>query len=154
MDDDFVITDVLRTSEMQDMIKNKSREQKPLQEFYRHADQVLKLLEYKANKKYYQYLQIESERRQDLLRKQNDVLHDYVCELETEFSRVMELIHKNRAKKELMLRKLAGLLDRSMYRHLDKGSETTGNGRQPSGADNALAINDERHNLQQPALPG
>lgn len=120
MDDESIVTEVLRTSEMQDVVKNKqSREQKPLQEFYRHADEVLKMLEYKANKKYYQYLQIESEQRQELLRSQNEVLHDYVCELETEFSKVMELIHKNRAKKEVMLTKLAGLLDRSMYRHLD-----------------------------------
>lgn len=121
MDDDSVIADVLRTSEMQDAVKNKhGREQKPVQEFFRHADEVVKMLEFKANKKYYQYLQIESEQRQELLRSQNEVLHDYVCELETEFTKVMELIHKNRAKKEVMLTKLAGLLDRTMYRHLDK----------------------------------
>jgi len=125
MDDESIITDVLRTSEMQDMGSKGQASSgsggKPLQEFYRQAGEVLKLLEYKANKKYYTYLRMESEQRQELLRKQNDVMHDYVCELEKEFTKIMESIHSYRSKKEVMLTKLAGLLDKTAYRNLERG---------------------------------
>jgi len=121
-DDENIVTEVLRTSDLQDAgkIKRGLPGLEKLLKFYINVDQVLKILEHKANRKYYQSLQMESEHRQDQLRKQNEVLHDYVCELEGEFGMIMNGIHRYKSKKELMLTKLAGLLDREQYKHLDR----------------------------------
>jgi len=118
MDGESVVTDVLRTD---DMSEGRSKqgggsEKKPMQEFNKHADEVLKILEYKAQKKYYAALKVESEQRQGQLDKQNQVLHDYVCELEGEFTKIMERIHSLKSKKSVMMQKLAVLLDEEVYR--------------------------------------
>merc|ERR1712176_1173915 len=91
--------------------KNQRNAESYFNEFYRRADRVTKMLEFKANKMYYQQLERESETRQKHLAKQNEVLHDYVCELEKEFERIMEEIHSLEGKKEQMLVKLQGLLE-------------------------------------------
>jgi len=117
-DDESIITNVLRTNEMQDLsMKNqKGTDLKPINDFYLNADVVCKLLEFKANKKYYQALQLESQQRQEHLKKQNEVLHEYACELEEEFTRIMQHIHNYRSKKQDMLTKLASLLDKGFFK--------------------------------------
>merc|ERR1712232_188274 len=113
-----LITEVLRTSDMQDTGQSKDggdsggRDKKPLTVFRDQANQVLNLLEYKSRKKYYQCLQQESESRREQFNKQNEVLFDYATELEREFTRVMDSIHSLKDKKQSMLTKLAGLLDK------------------------------------------
>merc|ERR1712226_1089076 len=82
------------------------------------GNEVLNILEFKARKKYYECLEKESQIKQEQLQKQNEVLHDYVWELEQEFTKVMESIHSYKAKKDSMLKKLAGLLDKQEYRSL------------------------------------
>ena len=114
------VVEVLRTTGLaavaRDKLKGPAREK--LLRFYRRLDQVLRILENKAYKRYFQNLQQESEQRQLLFQQQNEVLHDYVCELEQEFSSLSGDVHNYRSKKELMLTKLAGLLDRGEYKHL------------------------------------
>lgn len=122
LDDEGVFTEVLRTADMQELTVKDTRASPKVGKivrFYQNLDQVLKILEFKANRKYFQYLRYESEQRQKILRNQNEVLHDYVCQLEHEFTTVMESIHIYRTKKELLLTKLAGILDRGAYDHLD-----------------------------------
>eukprot|EP00931_Biecheleriopsis_adriatica_P003779 TRINITY_DN105539_c0_g1_i1.p1 TRINITY_DN105539_c0_g1~~TRINITY_DN105539_c0_g1_i1.p1 ORF type:complete len:1627 (-),score=332.39 TRINITY_DN105539_c0_g1_i1:145-4959(-) len=116
-DDESVVTEVLRTNGMQEVSRDKMLKggNDKLLSFYRRVDEVLKICENKANRKYYQYLQHESEHRREMLGDQNEVLHDYVCELEKEFMQISETIHSYQTKKELMLTKLAGLLDRGKY---------------------------------------
>ena len=67
MDEESIVTDVLRTSEMHEMGGNKGQpaaaKEKTLMEFYRQVHQILKVLEYKANKRYYSYLEQESSQR-------------------------------------------------------------------------------------------
>jgi len=118
MDDESIITEVLRTGEMADMGSKKGhghamggQAEKLYEQFYRRADRVAKMLEFKANKMYYQYVERESDARQKRLSKQNEVLHDYVCELEKEFEKIMGEIHSLEGKKEVMLDKLQGLLE-------------------------------------------
>eukprot|EP00928_Gymnodinium_smaydae_P005980 TRINITY_DN12077_c0_g3_i1.p1 TRINITY_DN12077_c0_g3~~TRINITY_DN12077_c0_g3_i1.p1 ORF type:complete len:1726 (-),score=379.63 TRINITY_DN12077_c0_g3_i1:166-5343(-) len=111
MSDESIVTEVLRTSDMAELSKaDTSSDKKSLTAFYEQADRVLDLLEFKARRKYYNCLQQESESRQDMLRRQNDVMYDYVSELEREFTRVMGSIHSLKAKKHSMLTKLAGIL--------------------------------------------
>jgi len=118
-----IVTSVLKTADMSDSGKkvggsHAKHEKKPLVEFHKQADKVLQLLEYKARKKYYDELKKESENRQDELKRQNEVLHDYVWELEKEFTKVMGHIHRFKVKKEHMLAILAGLLDNKEYDYL------------------------------------
>merc|ERR1712203_278167 len=54
------------------------RESKSTYEFYQNVGEVLRILEYKAKKKWYNHIQIESEQRQQLLGLQNEHMHDYV----------------------------------------------------------------------------
>merc|ERR1712032_1563205 len=119
-DDDSIITNVLRTNEMQDLsMKNqKGTDLKPINDFYLNADVVCKMLEFKANKRYYTSLQTESQQRQEHFKKQNDVLHEYGCELEDEFTKIMKQIHNYRSRKQNMLTQLAGLLDKGAFSHL------------------------------------
>jgi len=114
------IVEVLRTNDLQDVSKDKLKgpARERLLKFYRRLDQVLKILENKSYRKYYQNLLAESVQRQQHFQQQNEVLHDYVCELEKEFADISDAIYNYRSKKELMLTKLAGLLDRGEYSHL------------------------------------
>merc|ERR1712217_1010540 len=113
-DDESIFTEVLRTGEMADLGgKGQLGAKEQYLEFYKRADKVTKLLEFKANSMYYQQLESESERRQQHLARQNDVLHDYVCELEKEFEKIMGEIHSLEGKKGAMLAKLQGLLEPS-----------------------------------------
>merc|ERR1712137_235906 len=115
-DGESVVTEVLRTSDMQ---ARSQRRDRSLNEFYVNAHQVLLSLENKANKRYYDSLEKESNHRMKQLNKQNEVLHDYVCQLEDEFSKIMEKIHEYKGKKEEMLAKLGGLIDDEAYGHLE-----------------------------------
>lgn len=54
----------------------------------------------------------------EMFKKQNDILHDYACELEAEFADIMQKIHVFKAKKDMMIGKLAGVLDKQ-YKQLD-----------------------------------
>jgi len=56
--------------------------ERSLKEFYVNAHQVLLTLENKANKRYYDSLEKESHHRMKQFNKQNEVLHDYVCQLD------------------------------------------------------------------------
>lgn len=124
MEDECLVTEVLRTAEMQDMNKNqRQRSGDVLMTFYGHASDVLSELEFKAKRKYYERLKVESSERYKMFESQNQVLHDYACELEVEFTRIMENIHKYRHKKDVMRTKLAGLLDKEGYKHLDTSGE-------------------------------
>lgn len=126
MEDECLVTEVLRTTEMQELHKSKARrksQESVLQNFYKYASDVLSTLEFKAKKRYYEKLKIESQNRFKMFDEQNKVLHDYACELETEFTRIMENIHRYRAKKDVMIMKLSGLLDKESYKHLDTSSE-------------------------------
>jgi hypothetical protein len=112
---DPLVTELLRTAEMADVEKKPgavASTHKPVVQFYENADVFLKILEFKARRKYYQCLQAESESRRALFNKQNMVLNEYAAELEREFSRVMSSIHDFKEKKQSMLSKLAGLLDK------------------------------------------
>merc|ERR1719215_2318535 len=111
MSDESVVTQVLRTADMSELSKGDiASDKKSLMVFWEQADRGLDLLEFKARRKYYNCLQLESEQRQDMLRRQNDVMYDYVYELERDFTRVMGSIHSLKAKKHSMLTKLAGIL--------------------------------------------
>jgi len=125
MEDECLVTEVLRTSEMQDLNKAAHRQsgQNVLMSFYGHASDVLSELEFKAKRKYFERLRVESSERYKMFQSQNEVLHDYACELEIEFTRIMENIHKYRNKKDVMRTKLAGLLDKEGYKHLDISGE-------------------------------
>lgn len=81
---------------------------------------VLKVLEYKAKKMYYDYLKKESEEHVHRLDLQNQYLHEYVWELETDFGKIMSEIHNLKSKKDSLLRSLAGVLDRTEYAMLEK----------------------------------
>ena len=93
-----------------------------LLKFYERLDKVLQILENKASTHYFQYLERESEQRQDLIEKQNEVLHDYVCELEHEFSELSGAISSYQTKKDMMLAKLSGVLDPE-YSQLEQTSK-------------------------------
>ena len=114
------IVEVLRTSGLQDASKEKLKgpAREKLLRFYRRLDQVVRILENKAYKRYFQNLQTESEQRQQFFQQQNEVLHDYVCELENEFSDLSGTIHNYRTKKTEMIKQLAGLIDPEEYKHL------------------------------------
>jgi len=117
--DESVVSEVLRTADTVDATKSDVKSSdRAMSTFYENADQVLQILEFKARKKYYEQLEKESQVRQERLQRQNEVLHDYVWELEQEFTKVMESIHSYKAKKDSMLTKLAGLLDKQEYRNL------------------------------------
>merc|ERR1719487_1993888 len=73
------------------------------------------VLETKAKAKYFAWLEKESMDKQDLLKHQNMILNDYVVELERKFEEVMKGIHHLKAKKALMLGKLAGVADPYRY---------------------------------------
>ncbi|CAE7620557.1 TBB [Symbiodinium pilosum] len=122
------IVEVLRTNDLQDVSKDKLKgpAKERLLKFYRRLDQVLKILENKSYRKYYQNLLAESQQRQQLFQQQNEVLHDYVCELEKEFADISDAIYNYRSKKELMLTKLAGLLDRGECTHISDRPEEEG----------------------------
>merc|ERR1712232_598777 len=97
--DDPIVSDVLRTTETMDATKADAKSSdRAMGLFYENANEVLNILEFKARKKYYECLEKESQIRQEQLQKQNDVLHDYVWELEREFTKVMEEIHKQSQK--------------------------------------------------------
>merc|ERR1712232_1198436 len=117
--DDPIVSEVLRTTETMDATKADAKSSdRAMGLFYENANEVLQILEFKARKKYYECLEKESLQKQEQLQRQNDVLHDYVWEHEREFTKVMESIHSYKAKKDSMLTKLAGLLDKQEYRNL------------------------------------
>ena len=111
--DESPIVEVLRTSGLQDASKEKLKgpAREKLLRFYRRLDQVVRILENKSFKRYFQNLQTESEQRQSFFQQQNEVLHDYACELENEFSELSGTIHDYRTKKKEMIKQLAGLID-------------------------------------------
>lgn len=84
-----------------------------------NVNMVLKVLEYKAKKQYYDQLRKESEEHVHRLDLQNQYLHEYVWELETEFAKIMTEIHDFKGKKDALLRRLAGVLDREEYKDLE-----------------------------------
>merc|ERR1712232_269829 len=87
------------------------RDQPPaLTQFHRNISDILQILECKAKTKYFEMLEIQSLEFQKTYETQNVVLHEYVCELEDEFKKIMEKIHTDRAKRNIMLKKLDGLL--------------------------------------------
>jgi hypothetical protein len=113
--DESIFTDVLRTSDMQELNEMKKedikRDQPPaLTNFHRNMSDILQILEHKAKTKYFEYLELQSLEYQRTYESQNVVLHEYVCELEDEFKKIMEKIHTDRAKRNIMLKKLDGLL--------------------------------------------
>ena len=107
------IVEVLRTRGLKDASEKRLKGQalEKLLKFYQRLDKVLQVLENKASTHYFQDLQRESEQRQDLIERQNEVLHDYVCELEHEFCELSGAITGYQAKKDVMLAKLSCLLD-------------------------------------------
>lgn len=116
--DESPIVEVLRSDVLRDLkgmkgLKGPAKEE--LMTFYRRLDQVLRILENKARRSHFQNLLVESQQRQHLVEQQNEVLHDYVCELEKEFSALSGTIHTYKHKKELMLSKFAGLLDKREF---------------------------------------
>merc|ERR1719482_706726 len=121
MEDESVVTEVLRTADMQEVQRGKGpAKQDSLNSFYRLVTDILSILECKAKQKWYKELQEESKRRLEMFRKQNEILHDYACELEGEFADIMQKIQVFKAKKDMMIVKLSGLLDKAAYKDLDK----------------------------------
>lgn len=120
MEDESVVTEVLRTSDMQEAHRGQGpAKQDSLNNFYIEASHILSILECKALQKWYRCLQEESELRLTMFRNQNNILHDYACELEANFADIMQKIHVFKAKKDMMITKLSGLLDKQSYKHLD-----------------------------------
>jgi len=120
MEDESVVTEVLRTADLQETHKGQGpAKQDSLNSFYRLVIDILAILECKAKQKWYRCLQEESQARLEMFKKQNEILHDYACELEAEFADIMQKIHVFKAKKDMMIMKLAGLLDKQSYKHLD-----------------------------------
>lgn len=118
--EDSPIVEVLKTTGLQDISKEKLKgpAREKLLRFYRRLDQVVRILENKAFKRYFQNLQTESEQRQHFFQQQNEVLHDYVCELEGEFSDLSGKIHDYRTKKKEMIKQLASLIDPQEYKQV------------------------------------
>lgn len=116
-DSESPIVEVLRTSGLKDasekMLKGrlKGHTRDKVLKFYERLDKVLQILENKAGTHYFKYLERECEQRQDLIEKQNEVLHDYVCELEHEFCELSGAISSYQTRKDTMLAKLSGVLD-------------------------------------------
>jgi len=112
--EESIVTEVLRTNDMQDMAGKGGSAQagsnKENDNFAVHASDILESLEFKAKEKYYKMLEKESQDRKQYLQQQNEVLYDYVCELEEEFKKIMGSIHNYKAKKRMMLNKLSDLL--------------------------------------------
>lgn len=128
MDDESIVTTLLRTNDMQELAqsgsaKRNGAQQRPLQIFYNNASQILKILEVKAQREYYKYLQQESGKKQDHLQHQSKVMHDYICELEDEFKEVVKRSHIFKNEKDKMLRKLALSVDGKEYASLDRGDD-------------------------------
>jgi hypothetical protein len=124
MEDDCLVTEVLRTTEMTETHKGKGPQNKEaVSTFWKMASDILNILECKARQRWYNCLREESQTRSEMFRQQNAILHDYACELEGKFSEIMQKIHVFKAKKEQMITKLAGLLDRKAYQHLDTSGE-------------------------------
>ena len=127
-DSESSIVEVLRTSGLKDasekMLKGrlKGHTRDKLLKFYERLDKVLQILENKASTHYFQYLERESEQRQDLIEKQNEVLHDYVCELEHEFCELSGAVSSYQTKKDMMLAKFSGVLDPE-YSQLEQTSK-------------------------------
>eukprot|EP00435_Cladocopium_sp_Y103_P043473 s1016_g12.t1 len=117
MHEESPIVEVLRPSGLKDASEKmrkgrlKGHTRDTLLKFYERLDKVLQILENKASTHYFQYLERESEQRQDLIEKQNEVLHDYVCELEHEFCELTGAVSSYQTKKDMMLAKLSGVLD-------------------------------------------
>ena len=107
------IIEVLRTSGLKDGSQKKLKGQslEIFLRFYQRLDRILQILENKASTQYFQHVQRESEQRQDLIEQQNEILREYVCELESEFSKLSSTINTCQGKKALILSKLSGLLD-------------------------------------------
>eukprot|EP00930_Biecheleria_cincta_P070370 TRINITY_DN58004_c0_g1_i1.p1 TRINITY_DN58004_c0_g1~~TRINITY_DN58004_c0_g1_i1.p1 ORF type:complete len:1631 (-),score=287.31 TRINITY_DN58004_c0_g1_i1:88-4980(-) len=144
-DEEPIVTDLLRTANMHGIPRDKPLSGPALErvvKFYNRMHEVLKICENKANRKYFQHLRSESNDRQDKLRSQNEVLHDYVCELEKEFSKNSEEIQNYRTKKELMLKKLAGLLDRGEYSNIAGLQEQQRSLRNGGGDENSMHLTD------------
>lgn len=124
MEDESVVTEVLRTPDMQETHRGQGpAKQDSLNSFYRLVIDILAILECKAKQKWYKCLQEESQQRLDMFKNQNEILHDYACELEAEFADIMEKIHRFKAKKNMMIETLSGLLDKQAYKHLDTTRE-------------------------------
>lgn len=120
MEDESVVTEVLRTADMQETHKGQGpAKQDSLNSFYRLVIDILAILECKAKQKWYRCLQEESQQRLGMFKKQNEILHDYACELEGEFADIMQKIQVFKAKKEQLIMRLSGLLDKQAYKHLD-----------------------------------
>eukprot|EP00438_Fugacium_kawagutii_P036755 Skav205311 [mRNA] locus=scaffold3444:122952:123763:+ [translate_table: standard] len=115
MTEESSIVAVLQTVDLQGLQpvpgKLKGKKWEKLLTFYGRLDKVLKILKNKAGTRYFQHLQRASEQRQDLIDQQNEVLHDYVCELEHEFSEVSKKIATNEEKKDFILSNLSVILD-------------------------------------------
>ena len=130
LDDDAVMTEVLRTTDMLEASQKGGgvfKAEYPYMKeaflnFYSLSSNVLSILEYKAKEKWFKALEEESISRLDAFRRQNDILHDYACQLESEFSSIMQKIQLFKTKKEAILGKLAGVLDKQTYKSLDKNS--------------------------------
>mmetsp|Transcript_22037 Transcript_22037/g.48940 ORF Transcript_22037/g.48940 Transcript_22037/m.48940 type:complete len:1773 (+) Transcript_22037:56-5374(+) len=112
--EESVVSEVLRTNDMQDLarqaVKGQSMANRDNYTFMMHASDILESLEFKAKQRYYKMLEEESNNRQQHLHAQNEVLYDYVCELEEEFKKIMGSIHSYKDKKRMMLSKLGDLL--------------------------------------------
>jgi len=133
MDETSVVTDLLRTNEMQEMAtrgKNTpTMKENALSSFFQEANNILTCLEHKAKKMYYIYLEKESLDRQETIQRQNEVFHDYICELETHFKKVMGSISSYNEKKKMMLEILNQLLGRDG----DKDSSSVKGGKSSRG---------------------
>jgi len=155
LEEESIFTDLLRTNDMQELAsrgvaKMSQGAMKPVQEFYKHAGAILRILENKAQKKYFECLRHESDDSQRKLRKQNVILHEYVCALEEKFTTINNQIHGQKAVKERMLTLLAGAMEgratgSSQYSALDRpplpppAEEILGRARQAEGGSNLRA---------------
>jgi hypothetical protein len=119
-EDDSIITEVLRTGDMTDTKDLRSDKYPFLKEafanFYKLSADILEILKCKAKRQWYQALVDESQSKENIFRDQNDILHEYACELEVYFSQIMGEIQQFKGKKDTMIVKLSGLLDKQTYK--------------------------------------
>jgi len=125
MEEESLITTLLRTNDMQELAQAGKNQrgggayQHALCTFYQNASKILEILELKAQSRYFKELQFESEKTQHHVRNVNQVFHDYICVLETTFTRVVNDIHTLQQQKNVALRSLALTVDGDVYKDLD-----------------------------------
>ena len=107
-------TDVLRTAEMYD-VGNKGKQEefqkkKSITRFKREFSRAFQVLELRAQQRYFEAVQQESNTRQLLIRRQSSILHQYGTQLRAFLDDQLKIVRKLSKKKDAYKVRLEGCL--------------------------------------------